>query len=33
MLAPYLHDPFDFYGGNLKLSEVDKVRYTKDHLY
>ena len=33
MLAPYLRDPFEFYGGNLKLSEVDRVRHTKDHLY
>jgi len=33
LLAPFLKDPFDFYGGNLKLSEVDKVRVTKDYLY
>ena len=33
LIAPYLIDPFDFYGGNLKLSEVEKVRVTKDHLY
>lgn len=33
LLQPYLQDPFEFYGGNLKLSEVDKVHVTKDCVY
>lgn len=33
MLAPYLKDPFEFYGGNKKLSEHDQIRFTKDYLY
>ena len=33
MLHPYLDDPFEFYGGNLKLSEIDKERASNDALY
>jgi len=33
MLGSYISDPFDFYGGNLKLSKNDVERTKKDYLY
>ena len=33
LLDSYIGEPFDFYGGNLKLSEIDIERTKKDYLY
>ncbi len=33
MLDSYISEPFDFYGGNLKLNQNDVERAKKDYLF